>query len=1631
MSLPSPAHGLSESSDTLPAISHNERQNLCDCHALLRGDLDWIVMKTLEKDRTRRYETANGLAADISRYLSGDPVEAGPPSASYRLQRFASKYRSLLVTGMAVSAVLLIATCLSLWLAYRMSVAQGIAVDAEELASTRLQALTEEQKKTEAALETSQRETKRAEINAERAIESEQEARRLLYRSNMREAVVANQKYDVGRVRELLLEHAPQAGETDYRDFAWYHLWKSTHPYDRLLPHGAPIVDMDLSTDGQYVATVSSDGICRISDVETGTPVGRLDVGNRIGNTIRFSPDGQWISTTGYTTRTATIWNWQSGEQEFTLKDQPAYVVRSCWTPDRESIASVRWAGGNIWFHDAKSGDLQKKLETSIGASRNLIISSDGRFLAATDSHNRDLLILDLSSEEEIALERPEGGWNDEYDGDLQFSPDSTRLLSCGKGGITLWEAATGKQIAHMTDDTVPWQTIAFRPDGKTFFAAGDKKLVECDARTLNVLRRHPAHAGRIVEMAITPDGRQLITAGTDGVVQIRDLWPTDSSEILRRRTAFAQFLQSGELLAVGWNNDFALLDTSAQTVRSLANIKHLVATIGEDGQLLATGQRDGAVELWDMQTGKLTRAFDLVASDPQWSDAISALAFHPDSGLLAVTTSGYQAFLIDTRTHQLKQKIRSSRAQAVDIAPNGKTITVPSGVSGESDSHLEVYSIDTGALLRRTHHSSGSIRAIAHSDDSSLLASAGTEMVIRVTPTEAQLDKGFVLRGHTATVRALSFSPDGQLLASGDNDGVIRVWSIAERTAIDIIQTESPSIRSLDFSPDGTTLAAAGDAGIELLQTAPDKQILGQLQVDQFLARDDWAGLFRYLAETESRPEWNFNTIDAYLKEMLVAFSANDTDKAGVLIDQAIELLEILKTHHGQISQGKCDQAIYNLLLTKAGILLRDNQNIACIKLCEEAMANGGYRNVTSGYRHTGGARNWIAQAALSEYRKKLVNEAAQPNRMREFSRLLLDGYYWFYMTVRDEEGKQSRIWSGHQLPKSDFAIIDIGTGGAIPAACLTQFEFEWLAQQPELHSMSIDMPEVPGGFWEGLSRMKQLQSLGLIDWSGRSESDLAALSKMTNLQNLTVDASFAGCEQLHLLAGLEHLESFTMQHGWLTRADADGISKLPHLNTLNLSWGVLDNNTMAGIANMQQLEELYIDATSVTTAGLKLLERHPSLQRVDLFEVPVGDDVAESLSKVPNLKVAGLLNTEVTLSGVEKLQQALPDCVVMHQLGPLVVGKNGDSSIMAPPGTTYFPPLSAGDPTLTEMLAAAAAANNPPRISGQTCLLMEGAESAFKIGPFQLDPNKGMTIEAWARPTGYSLAAPFGDDLFQAQTGPESNTWFHVRVTANHTWAMTSEPHELGEFQSMGGGFANDGRLVHLAAVVSPEKMTLFVDGKRTATKPLSEGILGETWKFAIGHAFDRYFQGLVDEVRISNAIRYTEDFVPQREFDADEQTVALYHFDAHPRGIVFDSSLALRHVEVKPKYVKLAGEPSPQADQSESDTNSASAEHLASLEQIDPIKLPRLKPWVEYHTAPDRAPTRLTSLSCNGRDSGFRMPEVRLNVADGITMEAWVRSTAMAKSKWGGIVLEGEFLGEAAGDWCSRSIRTRNGL
>jgi serine/threonine protein kinase/tetratricopeptide (TPR) repeat protein len=160
---PNPSTRIRETTEPLASISAQRRLELASLSKELRGELDWIVMKALEKDRTRRYETARDLARDLDRYLRNEAVEAGPVSARYRLKKLLSRHRNLLATGAAFVLLLVVALLVSSWLAVRATIAEGKA---------RAQAEAAEQ-----ARSAESNERQRAEIQKKRAEDAESQAR--------------------------------------------------------------------------------------------------------------------------------------------------------------------------------------------------------------------------------------------------------------------------------------------------------------------------------------------------------------------------------------------------------------------------------------------------------------------------------------------------------------------------------------------------------------------------------------------------------------------------------------------------------------------------------------------------------------------------------------------------------------------------------------------------------------------------------------------------------------------------------------------------------------------------------------------------------------------------------------------------------------------------------------------------------------------------------------------------------------------------------------------------------------------------------------------------------------------------------------------------------------------------------------------------------------------------------------------------------------------------------------------------------------------------------------------------------------------------------------------------------------
>jgi len=201
-------------------------------------DLDWIVMKAIEKDRSRRYETANGLALDIQRFLADEPVRARPPSAGYRFRKFARRNKITLSSGAAVMAALMIGL-----------IAAGRARRAENEESRRRQ-------QAESSQKIAQAELAKAQVIALMA-------QHFRYAADMNRVQEALESNDIGRARLLLDRHRPANGDLDLRDWEWRYLWEQCRSSAQamLTKHvGVPIFSESFSPDGTLLLVGDSDG---------------------------------------------------------------------------------------------------------------------------------------------------------------------------------------------------------------------------------------------------------------------------------------------------------------------------------------------------------------------------------------------------------------------------------------------------------------------------------------------------------------------------------------------------------------------------------------------------------------------------------------------------------------------------------------------------------------------------------------------------------------------------------------------------------------------------------------------------------------------------------------------------------------------------------------------------------------------------------------------------------------------------------------------------------------------------------------------------------------------------------------------------------------------------------------------------------------------------------------------------------------------------------------------------------------------------------------------------------------------------------------------------------------------------
>lgn len=753
--------------EAVRAIREDEPSRAGSIDRALRGDVETILARALEKDRLRRYQSAGELAADIRRYLHEQPIAARPASTIYRIRKFARRNRAL-VTGVAVAF---------LALAFGAAAALRTAIVAEHA---------------------------RADEQRLRAA-----AERQTYRACLVAASSALRHHEAAEARRRL-----EAAPVDLRGWEWRHL--DSRVDDSLARLNVWFIPMrvGLSPDGQIVVCSSSAGrvlAWRGSDPE---PVGQAGVyelvrerrihgltfrddgqtlraDTRTGSvtlalpalqvlahdavpTARRSPDADWGAFAHETgSGPEILLRGLSGDDAVVTRvdDADAHQTPIRFSADGRFVAIALEDSRGVWLF-RKGADAPCARRPDLASANDLVFSTDGERLAVALPSGAAHVLATRDGQDIRVLQGPASAIVT-----LDIAPDGERVATASADrAVRLWNATTGDLLATMHGSAGNVSGMAFSADGKTLVTAADDRRVRWWDATATADPFVLAAPGFVYGVAFSPDGGTLAAACLDGDRPLRS-WDVKTGEQIRAQLdghlSAVAYSPDGARLAIGRSHgDVEVLATADASNRRFARglgwrTDALMFNAAGD-RLIWIGNRGELIEL-ELATGARLRTRRFGARDTAVG---SRAALSPDGRWLAAT-SGATIQLLDARDWSTVGVLEGHTDTVVGLAFSADGARL---VSGSHDQSLRVWDVKKRAPLATLTGHSDVVFAVAFSPDGRRIVSAGRDRVIRIWDA-THYDELTQLYGHTAYVYCLAFSPDGQTLASGGGDNTVRLW--------------------------------------------------------------------------------------------------------------------------------------------------------------------------------------------------------------------------------------------------------------------------------------------------------------------------------------------------------------------------------------------------------------------------------------------------------------------------------------------------------------------------------------------------------------------------------------------------------------------------------------------------------------------------------------------------------------------------------------------------------------------------------------------------------------------------------------------------------------------------------------
>lgn len=768
--------------EALRTIREHEPSRLSSINLTLRGDLDTIAAKALDKEKSRRYQSAAALAEDIRRHLADQPISARPPSAMYQLRKFAKRNRALVGGVLGTVAALVVG-----------------------LIGMTLLAIRENEQRL-------------------RAENLSVEAQRVAYRASVLAAAAALENHDVALASRSLSE-AP----AKLRGWEWG-LFES-----RL---DASLMTIPLQYRGYWKAHFCDGG----NVVEMWSVLSQVwmrwesDTGVALPN-LSCENAAQAGCFGGGATRLA----WTQ-DDKLEIRPRDGQVVRadpSDWglpidhqligivaTPDGSRLAGYDNTNFSIWFVRVSDGQAWSRTTETMGiGSLKLAMGAGDRVVVTAAVKGRPAIWHPPTDSVVVLQEQPASVRA------VAFSPDG-RYVATGSLDTTvkLWDAETGSLLATGRGHSDVVGDTEFSPDGAVLASCGTDRTVRLwRASDLSPIGVLPGHASRVTTVAFSPDGSRLVTLADDDSLRI---WSADAARqpwVLHGHTSYVYpvgFSPDGSYIASGgWDNVVRLWDR--ESLEQFAVLRGQAMPIiniafSPDGRRLASISSKQVLVVHDLATGAtLPRSFQVadagamlafasdsthmfVRTDTQmreldvWNCETSAVHTepwavfplryagdgHPRGGILSPTgepgcISHYDAV---SGTRRVGDVMNSPVSVGPGAAPGAAQRVA--AVQAWRGRDIGIWNAETGERLATLRGHSDAVFAIEFSPDGLRIATAGDDQTIRIWDGRTY-EEIVQLRGHTSYIWALAWSQDGGTLLSGSGDHTIRVWEARSAAAI------------------------------------------------------------------------------------------------------------------------------------------------------------------------------------------------------------------------------------------------------------------------------------------------------------------------------------------------------------------------------------------------------------------------------------------------------------------------------------------------------------------------------------------------------------------------------------------------------------------------------------------------------------------------------------------------------------------------------------------------------------------------------------------------------------------------------------------------------------------------------